>query len=273
MSESNRKPLRYPHEWRERRAAGKRISVITCYDAGMARLAAASSVDALLVGDSLGNTIQGHSNTLPVTMEDMLYHCRLVRRGASEAFIIGDMPFGSYQCGLENALQNAVALLQKGGATAVKLEGADDATLEAISRISAAGVPVMGHLGLTPQSVLTIGGYRVQGRDASDRQRLIVDARRLQEAGCFAIVLELVVRSTAEAITAALEIPTIGIGAGAGCSGQVLVWHDALGLDPDFRPKHSRRYAELGATIQDALNRYAEDVASGRFPAAEESFD
>ena len=271
MPEGN-KPLRYPADWTVRRTAGEPISVVTAYDATMAALVGASSVDALMVGDSLGMTVQGHSSTLPVTLDEMVYHSRLVRRGAPGRFIIGDLPFGSYQADVALGSAAGIRLMKESGVDAVKLEGATPHNINVIQRLVAAGVPVMGHIGLTPQSFLTLGGFRVQGRTPQGVALLVESARTLEGAGCFAIVLELVTAETAGLITDTLEIPTIGIGSGARCSGQVLVFHDLLGLQPSVRPRHAKRYADVGTDILAALNSFDREVKSGDFPTTEQAF-
>jgi 3-methyl-2-oxobutanoate hydroxymethyltransferase len=223
------------------------------------------------VGDSLGNVVQGYANTLPVTVDDMVYHARAVRRGAPQAFIVVDMPFMSYQTSVEDALRNAGRIVKGTSADAVKLEGGA-AFIPQVKALVASGVPVMGHLGFTPQSLLAIGGYRVQGKTNEAAQKMIADARALEQAGVFAIVLEMVPAELAREISAALTIPTIGIGAGAGADGQVLVLTDLLGLDPDFTPRFARKYAELSSTVLTALEQYAADVRDGKFPTDKESF-
>ncbi|MBE7438141.1 MAG: 3-methyl-2-oxobutanoate hydroxymethyltransferase [Spirochaetales bacterium] len=262
------KPLRYPHDWIRARAEGRKLTVLTAYDATMARLLARSKVDALLVGDSLGMIVQGKRSTLQVTLAEMMYHTRMVRRGAPDHFVIADLPFASFQTSRRTGVENGLQLLKKTEASAIKLEGANRLTLKVIRALVDAGVPVMGHIGLEPQSYLTMGGFRVQR--ATDT--LLEKARALEEAGCFALVLELIERKTAEAITAAIQIPTIGIGSGPGTSGQVLVTHDILGLDPDFRPRHTARYANLAETVQNAANQYVREVEEGIFPGPEQSF-
>ncbi|MCR9143106.1 MAG: 3-methyl-2-oxobutanoate hydroxymethyltransferase [bacterium] len=269
---SSRKPLRYPADWIKRKAAGERISVLTAYDATMARLLAASGVDALLIGDSLGMVVQGQSSTLPVTLDEMIYHARMVRRGAPDSFIIGDLPFGSYQAGIDSGVAAGIRIMKEAGVDAVKVEGAEADTLAVIRKLSAAGAPVMGHIGLTPQSYLTIGGFRAQGRDDAQATRLKAEALALQSAGCFAMVLELVTADLAGEITASLAVPTIGIGSGAGTSGQVLVINDLLGLDDRFQARHVKRYADLGQAITKAADEYHREIHDGQFPADEHSF-
>jgi 3-methyl-2-oxobutanoate hydroxymethyltransferase len=256
---------------RQMKERGERIAMLTAYDATFARLLDESGADVLLVGDSLGMVIQGHETTLPVTLEDIVYHCRAVARGARRAHVVGDMPFMSYQASVEQGLLAAGKLMKEGGCHSVKLEGGA-VHAELVARMVAAGIPVMGHIGLTPQSFHQLGGFKVQGRDVGGRQRLLDDALELEEAGAYAIVLEAIPADIAREITAALSIPTIGIGAGAGCDGQVLVSYDALGMDETFKPRFVRRYATLGQTIKDAISHYVEDVRGGAFPSDAESF-
>jgi 3-methyl-2-oxobutanoate hydroxymethyltransferase len=249
---------------------GERIVMVTCYDATFARLVDEGGVDAILIGDSLGMVIQGHENTLPVTLDEMIYHCRAVARGSARAHLVGDLPFGSYQTGTEQLMASAARLLKEGGVQSVKLEGGAEYA-EGIARLVRAGIPVMGHLGLTPQSVHQLGGYRVQAKTQTAADRLLSDALALQEAGCFSIVLEGIPAPVAERVTAALEVPTIGIGAGVGCSGQVLVLYDLLGLDERFQPKFIKRYDNLHRRVVDAVTRYSQEVRTGAFPTEEHS--
>ncbi len=251
---------------------GEPIVMLTAYDYPSAQAAEAAGVDVILVGDSLGMVVLGYENTLPVTMQDMLHHCKAVARGARSPLLVGDMPFMSYQVSVEEAVRNAGRFLQEAGMDAVKLEGGRE-RLPAVRAIVSAGIPVMGHLGLTPQSVSQLGGFLRQGRTAQAAQRLLEDALALQEAGCFSLVLESVPTQLAEYITARLEIPTIGIGAGAACDGQVLVFHDLLGMFDRFVPSFVRQYANLHDQIQDALQRYVADVQSRTFPGDEHAFD
>ncbi len=255
----------------EMKARGERIPMLTAYDYPTARLADEAGVPMILVGDSLGMVVLGYDSTIPVTMEDMVHHVKAVARGAKRSLIVGDLPFMSYQVDTSQALHNAGRLLQEGGAHAVKLEGGENVA-ETVGRIAECGIPVMGHVGLTPQSVNSFGGYRVQGKSKDDSARLIRDAIALQEAGAFAIVLELVPSALSGIITQRLSIPTIGIGAGLHCDGQVQVLHDMLGLYTDFVPKHSRQYSRLSEAMADAFNRYIADVKNGSFPGEEESF-
>lgn len=259
------------HTLAAQKSRGEKIAMITAYDATFARLLDEAGADILLVGDSLGMVVQGHDNTLPVTVDEMIYHCKAVARGARRAQIVGDLPFMSYQESVEQGLRNAGRLLKEGGCHAVKLEGgAQHAAL--VARLVATGIPVMGHLGLTPQSVHQLGGFKIQGKEDGAAERLIVDARALEAAGAYAIVLEGLPTEVAAAVTAALTIPTIGIGAGAGCDGQVLVIYDLLGMDERFKPRFVRRYADLSTTIKDACGKFIGDVRSGAFPAQAESF-
>src|SRR6266568_5616391 len=244
---------------------GERIVMLTAYDATMARLFDRAGVDLLLVGDSLGNVILGLDTTIPVTMEAMIHHTRAVTRGASRALVVADLPFLSYQVSPEQAIQNAARLFQEGGAAAVKLEGGRPVA-DAVRRLTAAGLPVMGHLGLTPQHVHRLGGMRQQARNDESAQELILDALVVEDAGAFAIVLEAIPDTVAEAVTSQLKIPTIGIGAGSHCDGQVLVSYDVLGLFDTFVPPFAKQYAQLGQAIVRAAKDYANDVREGLFP-------
>jgi 3-methyl-2-oxobutanoate hydroxymethyltransferase len=250
---------------------GEKIAVMTAYDAVSARLAEVAGIPLLLVGDTLGMVVQGHTSTIPVTLDHMIYHTQIVNRVTQTAFIIGDMPFMTATTDAHDTLKNAARLMQEGGASCVKLEGGEFIA-PTIHKITQAGIPVMAHIGLTPQSVGQFGGFKVQGRDLSRARQLLADARAVQEAGAFAVVLELVPTPLATLITEQLTIPTIGIGAGAGCSGQVQVFHDVLGLFDAFIPRHTKRYAEIGKTIQDALSQYRADVLAGQFPTDANSF-
>ncbi len=258
--------------FRQKKERGEPIAVLTGYDYPTALALDQSGIDAILVGDSLGMVVLGYENTLPVTVDEMLHHCRAVARGAKTALLIGDMPFMSYQVCPEEAIRNAGRFLQQGGMQAVKLEGGRE-RLHAIRAILEAGIPVMGHLGLTPQSVNLMGGFRPQGRTAETAGRLLEDALLLEEAGCFSLVLESVPARLAEMISKRLTIPTIGIGAGAGCDGQVLVTHDLLGLFDRFTPKFVRKYADLHTEMQSAFMAYIADVQGHTFPAAEHTID
>jgi 3-methyl-2-oxobutanoate hydroxymethyltransferase len=250
---------------------GEPITVVTAYDFPGARLADQAGVEILLVGDSVGTVVLGYDSTLPVTLEDMLHHTRAVSRAKPSALIVGDMPFMSYQVSVEQAVANAGRFVQEAGADAIKLEGGAR-VVEAVKRIVEAGIPVMGHLGLTPQSVLAFGGYKVQARGEADQERLLADARALEAAGCFAIVLEGIPARLGAGVSRELAIPTIGIGAGVQCDGQVLVLHDLLGLYHGHQPKFVRRYAEIGQQTRDAIARYVADVKARRFPSDAESY-
>jgi 3-methyl-2-oxobutanoate hydroxymethyltransferase len=247
------------------------ITMLTAYDYPSAQLVDKAGVDIILVGDSLGMTVMGSPTTVSVTMDDMIHHCKMVARGTERAFLIGDMPFMSYQTGRSDAIRNAGRFLKEGGMEAVKLEGGEVAA-DLVKAIVNSGISVMGHIGLTPQSVTQFGGYRVQGKTAASAKQLISDALKLQEVGCFSIVLEAIPASVAEIITATLSIPTIGIGAGNRCDGQVLVYHDLLGLYPDFTPKFVKQYANLSKSITEALKQYCLDVQQRKFPADKHSF-
>ena len=253
------------------KADGQKIPMVTAYDYTSARIADAAGVPMLLVGDSLGMVVLGYDSTIPVTMEDMLHHIGAVTRGAKRALIVGDLPFLTYQVNPEQALQNAGRFLQEGRAHAVKLEGGRR-VVETVRRIVESGIPVMGHIGLTPQSVNEFGGYRVRGKDKAEAEELIRDALALEEAGIFALVLELVPSALSGEISRRLRVPTIGIGAGPQCDGQVQVLHDMLGLYTDFVPKHTRRFAELATVMTDALTSYISQVQEGEFPSSKESF-
>jgi len=257
---------------RQKKARREPITMLTAYDYPTALSMDAAGVDAILVGDSLGMVVLGYANTLPVTMEEMLHHCRAVARGAKSALLIGDMPFMSYQADVNEAVRNAGRFLQQAGMEAVKLEGGRERA-DAVRAIVGAGIPVMGHLGLTPQSVNQLGGFRPQGRNASAAQRLLEDALLLEEAGCFSLVLESVPARLAEFVSQKISIPTIGIGAGAGCDGQVLVTHDLLGLFDRFTPKFVKKYADFHGEMQRAFGEYLAEVQSRQFPAVEHSVE
>jgi 3-methyl-2-oxobutanoate hydroxymethyltransferase len=259
------------HTLRKMKQAGERITMLTAYDATFARLLDRAGIDVLLVGDSLGMVIQGHDSTLPVTMDQMVYHSAMVRRGTKTAHLVADLPFGSYQTSADEAVKNAMRLIAEGGAESVKLEGGAEYA-EIVTRIVRAGVPVMGHIGLTPQSVHKLGGYVVQGRTEEKATKLLADAKALEQAGCYALVLEMMPAELAAEISKSLTIPVIGIGAGAGCDGQVLVCYDLLGMNPDFSPKFVKKYLDLGAEIRQAVTSYKEEVKDGSFPGPEQSF-
>ena len=250
---------------------GEKIPMITAYDYTSAQLVEDAGIPLILVGDSLGQVVLGYESTVPVTMDEIIHHVKTVVRGAQRAHVIGDLPFLSYHAEVPEAIRNAGRLLKEGGAQSVKLEGGR-AQAETVCRIVQCGIPVMGHIGLTPQAVNQLGGYRVQGRNLKAAVQLMEDARALEEAGAYAIVLECVPAQLARMITDRVNVPTIGIGAGGGCDGQVQVFHDLLGLYKDFTPKHTRKYAELGETVTRATSEYAQDVRDGLFPTDKESF-
>ena len=259
-------------DFAEHKRKGEKIVVMTAYDALFGRLVDESGVDAILVGDSLGTAIMGYSSTLPVTLEHMIYHAAAVRRGAKRALVIIDMPFLSYQASIESAVLNCGRAVRETGVNAVKVEGGNPEMLATVHALVRTGIPVMAHIGYTPQSVNTIGGARVQGRDAEEAERLIQEAKGLEQAGAFSIVLELVPAAVSARITNSVGIPTIGIGAGANCDGQVLVLPDVLGLTDDFNPKFLKRYAEMAQDVRSALGEWAKDVRSGAYPDAAHSF-
>jgi len=253
------------------KAESQKIVMVTAYDHAMARLVDSAGVDMVLVGDSVGMVVQGHQDTLSVSVEDMIYHGRCVSRGLTQAHLTVDMPFMSYQVSPTQALENAGRLVRKGRAQSVKLEGGQRSAA-AISLIVEAGIPVVGHVGLTPQSVHALGGFKVQGRGQAAAERIIEDALAVQDAGAFCVVLEMVPEDVAARVTAALDVPTIGIGAGVGCDGQVLVCNDLLGMDSSFQPRFVKRYASLEGEIVAAMRSYADEVRGGSFPSPEHSF-
>lgn len=258
--------------FRQKKERGEPITMLTAYDYPTAMAIDKAGIDSILVGDSLAMVVLGYENTLPVTMDEMLHHARAVARGAKAPLLVGDMPFMSYQVSVEDAVRNAGRFLQQGGMDAVKLEGGRERA-DAVRAITGAGIPVMGHLGLTPQSVHQLGGFRAQGKTSSAAKRLLEDAQILEEAGAFSLVLEAVPARLAEYISKQISIPTIGIGAGAGCDGQVLVTHDLLGLFERFTPKFVKQYANLHETMNAAFAEYIDDVESKRFPATEHSIE
>jgi 3-methyl-2-oxobutanoate hydroxymethyltransferase len=253
------------------KAKGEKIPMVTAYDYTTARLADAAGIPIVLVGDSLGMVVLGYDSTIPVTMDDMVHHVKMVARGIKNALVVADLPFMSYQIDQAQALTNAARLLQEGGANTVKLEGGESVA-ETVYRIVECGIPVMGHIGLTPQSVNAFSGYRVRGRERQEAVQLLKDAKALEDAGAYAVVLELVPTPLAGLISRRLTIPTIGIGAGPDCDGQVQVLHDMLGLFTDFVPKHAKQYANLAQVIQDAFAQYSQEVQEGTFPTEKESF-
>ena len=250
---------------------GEKIPMITAYDYTSAQLVERAGIPLILVGDSLGQVVLGYDSTVPVSMDDMVHHIKTVVRGTRRAHVVGDLPFLSYHAGVSDAIRNAGRLLKEAGAQSVKLEGGRSQA-ETVSRIVQSGIPVMGHIGLTPQAVNQLGGYRVQGKSVKDAVRLMDDAHSLEQAGAYAIVIECVPEPLARMITERVSVPTIGIGAGAGCDGQVQVFHDMMGLYEDFTPKHARRYAQLGQAMVEATQSYISDVQDGSFPGDSESF-
>lgn len=250
---------------------GKKLSMLTAYDYSTASLLDAAGINGILVGDSLGNVILGYEDTISVTMEDMIHHGAAVSRGAKNALVVVDMPFMSYQGSVYDALKNAGRLMKEGRANAVKLEGGSEVVPQ-IQAIVQAGIPVMGHLGLTPQSINAFGGYKVQGKDEAAAQKLLDDAKAIAEAGVFAIVLECVPSALAKKVTEAVDVPTIGIGAGADCDGQILVYQDMLGMFSDFTPKFVKRYANIGEAMKAAFKGYIDEVCEGSFPAPEHGY-
>lgn len=261
------------HKLREWKAQGQRFAMITAYDYPSARLVEQAGIPIILVGDSLGSVVLGYESTVPVTMEDILYHTRAVVRATTKSIILADMPFMSYQANPDDAMRNAGRLLQEGGASAVKLEGGHH-VVPLVSRMVDNGIPVMGHLGLTPQSVNQFGGHKVQGKTPAAAAKLIQDAQALEDAGAFAIVLETIPAELAKMVSERLSIPTIGIGAGPHCDGQVQVFHDMLGIYDDRRPlRHAKQYAVLGETIREAVRSYITEVQGGEFPTAAHSFE
>jgi len=252
---------------------GERITVLTAYDFLFARLVDRAGTDVILVGDSLAQVVLGLDSTLPVTVDDIIHHARAVRRGVERALLVVDMPFLSYQVSREDALRNAGRIMKETGANAVKVEGGSPEMVDTVAALVRAGIPVMAHLGFTPQAVNALGGFRVQGRQDAERARMVEEARRLEEAGAFSLVLELVPGPVAAEVTAAIGIPTIGIGAGPDCDGQVLVLPDMLGLNRDFQPRFLRRFAELGAQAEEGITEYVRAVRAGEYPAAEHTID
>lgn len=270
-SDDRKRPTTVRH-FLEMKRRGEKIVALTAYDYPFARLLQEAGVDLILVGDSLGQVVLGYDSTLPVTLDEMIHHAGAVRRGAPDAFLVLDLPFMSYQVSPEEALRSAGRVMKETGVESVKLEGGGDRTLETVERLVDAGIPVMGHLGLIPQSVHALGGYRVQGREEEDAERLVAEARGLEEAGCFSVVLELLPTDLAARISGELEIPTIGIGAGPGCDGQVLVLYDALGMNPGFEPKFLKRFADLWGAAREGVEAYAREVREDEYPGEEHSF-
>lgn len=273
ISDSNITPRKITTaRMQEMKDKGQKIVCLTAYDALIAQILDEANIDVILVGDSLGNIVQGHDTTLPVTLEDVIYHTRAVIKGTMRPLIVADMPFMSYQVSPDLAFTNAGRLLKETGCEAVKLEGATPIVLSAIQRITEAGIPVMGHLGLTPQSINQFGSYRTRGKNQDEAQKILEDAKKLEEAGAFSIVLEKIPYQLAETITKSLTIPTIGIGAGPHCDGQILVYADMLGLSIDFQPRFVRLYANLNKVIKEAVQEYGNDVRNNNFPTIDESY-
>jgi 3-methyl-2-oxobutanoate hydroxymethyltransferase len=257
---------------RARKATGEKIVMVTAYDVVFAKLADDAGVDVVLVGDSLGMVMQGERSTVSVTLDEMVYHTRIASRGVRRAHLVGDMPFMSYQASIEDGMRAAGRLMKEGRAEAVKLEGGAEVA-ELVRRLVRAGIPVMGHVGLTPQSIHQLGGFKLQGRTEAQRAQIIADARAVAEAGAYAIVIESVPRGLAAEITKTVPAPTVGIGAGPDCDGQVMVMHDLLGLQPSWHPRFVRRYAEMGKAVGEAFGAYAADVRTGKFPGPDETYD
>ena len=257
--------------FKQSKQQGNKISMLTAYDYSTAKLMDEAGINAILVGDSLGNVVLGYEDTLSVTMEDMIHHGAAVARGVKNAMVVVDMPFMSYQTSVYDAVVNAGRLMKEGRASTVKLEGGKEVCPQ-VKAITEAGVPVMGHLGLTPQSINALGGHRVQGKTQQAAQKLLDDARALQKAGAFAVVLECVPEKLAEKVTKELEIPTIGIGAGAGCDGQVLVYQDMLGMFSDFTPKFVKKFANVGQVMKEAFKSYIDEMQQGSFPSQEHCY-
>ncbi len=256
----------------KKKTSGQKITMLTAYDYPMAQLVDKAGIDAILVGDSLAMVVLGYDSTTQVTMDEMIHHSKAVCRGCKHAFVIGDMPFMSYQVSDEEAIRNAGRFIKEAGCDAVKIEGGAEACGR-VEAIIAAGIPVLGHIGLTPQSVSKLGGYKVQGKDAKSAGKLLKDAKALEESGCFAVVLECIPKSLAEEITGKLKIPTIGIGAGAGCDGQVLVTHDVVGYFDRFTPKFVKQYADIKEEILRAVKTFKDETESGTFPDKEHSYE
>jgi 3-methyl-2-oxobutanoate hydroxymethyltransferase len=259
------------HTLQEMKSAGEKITMLTAYDFSLAKLVDKAGVDIILVGDSASNVMAGHATTVPITLDHMIYHAQCVERAVDRALIVVDMPFGSYQGNSTVALESAVRIMKESNGHSVKLEGGSE-VVESVKRILTAGIPVMGHLGLTPQSIYKFGTYTVRAKEDEEAAKLISDAKLLEDAGCFAIVLEKIPRELAKKVSQSISIPTIGIGAGPDCDGQVLVLHDLLGITMDFSPRFLRRYLNLSDDINNAISQYCDDVRSGNFPNEDESY-
>ena len=259
------------HTLQEMKRSGEKITMLTSYDYSLARLVDAAGIDVILVGDSASNVMAGNETTVPITLEHMIYHAQCVINGVDRALVVVDMPFGTYQGDSKTALDSAIRIMKESGGHAVKLEGGSE-VVESVKRIQQAGIPVMGHLGLTPQSIYKFGTYSVRAKEQDEAAKLLEDAKALQDAGCFSIVFEKIPAELAKKVSENLTIPTIGIGAGVDCDGQVLVLHDMLGITKDFSPRFLRRYADLGETIDGAVKQYIEDVRSQEFPSVDEGY-
>ena len=271
MAISSRAKKVTTHTLQEMKASGEKITMLTSYDYSLARLVDAAGIDVILVGDSASNVMAGNETTVPITLDHMIYHAQCVINGVDRALVVVDMPFGTYQGDSKNALDSAIRIMKESGGHAVKLEGGSE-IVESVVRIQQAGIPVMGHLGLTPQSIYKFGTYSVRAKEQDEATKLLEDAKALEEAGCFSIVFEKIPAELAKKVSEKLTIPTIGIGAGVDCDGQVLVLHDMLGITKDFSPRFLRRYADLGETIDGAVKQYIEDVRSKQFPNADEGY-
>jgi len=259
------------HVLQEMKRTGEKIAMLTAYDYSLARLVDAAGVDVILVGDSASNVMAGNDTTVPITLDHMIYHAQCVVNAVDRALVVVDMPFGSYQGDSKLALKSAIRIMKESGGHAVKIEGGNE-IVDSIKRILTAGIPVMGHLGLTPQSIYKFGTYSVRAKEEEEAEKLMEDAMALQDAGCFSIVFEKIPADLAKRVSQSLDIPTIGIGAGADCDGQVLVLHDMLGITKDFSPRFLRRYADVGEAVDGAVRGYIEDVRNGDFPSEEESY-
>jgi 3-methyl-2-oxobutanoate hydroxymethyltransferase len=271
MSVQKRTKIVTTHQLLAMKERGEKIAMLTAYDFSMAQILDGAGIDILLVGDSASNVMAGHETTLPITLDQMIYHASSVVRAVNRALVVVDMPFGSYQGNSSEALRSAIRIMKESGGHAVKMEGGSEIK-ESVVRILSAGVPVMGHLGLTPQSIYKFGTYNVRAKEEAEAEKLLADARLLEEIGCFALVLEKIPAALAKKVAASIKIPVIGIGAGPDVDGQVLVVHDMLGITHEFQPRFLRRYAELQGIMHEAVSRYTQDVKSGSFPTAEEAY-
>ena len=271
MAISSRAKKVTTHTLQEMKASGEKITMLTSYDYSLARLVDAAGIDVILVGDSASNVMAGNETTVPITLDQMIYHAQCVINGVDRALVVVDMPFGTYQGDSKTALDSAIRIMKESGGHAVKLEGGSE-IVESVVRIQQAGIPVMGHLGLTPQSIYKFGTYSVRAKEQDEATKLLEDAKALEDAGCFSIVFEKIPAELAKRVSEQLKIPTIGIGAGVDCDGQVLVLHDMLGITKDFSPRFLRRYSDLGEIIDGAVKQYIEDVRNEKFPNADEGY-